>query len=277
VLSQLLRSNIVATPSTMMLRRGPLEAVGGFDTSLSFAADWDIWLRLARRGCRFARVRAPVAIYRIHGRSMTRSLDGAVKDVTGLLERNFRDLTLPDALRLGEPRARFGALTYLAALCLEQGDTRRGEDCLREALHWIPDAVDTLDFYRDLAGAMSRHARVERVDVVSVTTALLSLASKLDGGRDGSFSRCRALRHLAAGILARSAGAWGLGLWHLRAAARESWRTVLLPAQLGSSALLLLPRWLTRSAGALLARVGMRGADLRLVRALLADDTGRRL
>jgi hypothetical protein len=263
VLFQLLRSSIVATPSTMMLRRGTLEAVGGFDTSLSFAADWEMWLRLARRGCRFARVRAPVAMYRIHGRSMTRSLDCAIEDVTGLLERNFRDPALPEAMRVAEPRARFGALMYLAALCLERGDTRRGGDCLREALRWIPDAVDTLAFYRDLASAMSRHARVGRRDVVSVTSELLSLASELDGGRDRCTSRRRALRHLAAGIVARSAGAWRLGLWHLRAATRESWRTVLLPAQLGSSALLLLPRWLTRSAGAFLARVGMRGADLR--------------
>lgn len=280
VLSQLLLSNIVATPSTMMLRRGPLEAAGGFDTSLSFAADWDLWLRLARRDCRFARVRAPVAMYRIHGRSMTRSLDGAIKDVTGLLDRNFRDPALPDAMRLTEPRARFGALTFLGGLCLEQGDARRGGECLREALHWNPDAPDTLDFYRDLAGAISRHGRIHRLDVVSMTTALLGLASELDVSRDGRSSHRGALRHLAVGIVARSAGAWGRGLWHLWKAARQSWRTVLLPAQLGSCALLLLPRWLTRSAGALLSRVGMRGVGLRpapaVVRAVLAADAGRR-
>jgi len=283
-LSQLMLSNIVATPSTMMLRRGPLEAAGGFDTSFDFAADWEMWLRLARRGCRFARVRAPVAMYRIHGRSMTRSLDGAIKDVAGLLNRNFRGPALPDAMRLAEPRARFGALTFLAGLCLEQGDTRRGGDCLREALRWNPDAIGTLGFYRDMAGAISRHGRINRLDVASMTTALLSLASELDVGRDGDHegrsARREALRLLAAGIVARSAGAWSLGLWHLGAAVRRSWRTVLLPAQLGSVALLLLPRWLTRSAGRLLARLGMRGVDLTpppaVVRAALAGDAGRR-
>jgi hypothetical protein len=279
-LSQLILSNIVATPSTMMLRREALEAAGGFDTTLSFAADWEMWLRLARRGCRFAHVRAPVAMYRIHGRSMTRTLDGAIKDVTGLLDRTFRDPALPDAMRLAESRARFGASAFLAGLCLEQGDTGRGGNCLREALHWNPEAGDTLGFYREIAGAISRHGRINGLDVVSTTAALLSLTSELDGGRDGCSSRRKALRLLAAGIVARSAGAWSLGLWHLGAAVRQSWRTVILPAQLRSVALLLLPRWLTRSAGALLARVGMRGEDLRpppaIVRAALARDAGRR-
>ena len=55
VLSHLLRTNIVATPSAMMLRRTAVSALGGFDASLSFAADWEMWLPLAKRGCRFAR------------------------------------------------------------------------------------------------------------------------------------------------------------------------------------------------------------------------------
>ena len=90
VLSHLLRTNIVATPSAMMLRRTAVSALGGFDTSLSFAADWEMWLRLAKQGCRFARVTAPVATYRIHGRSMTSDLDRAIGDVTALLDRCFR-------------------------------------------------------------------------------------------------------------------------------------------------------------------------------------------
>src|SRR5262245_44787922 len=97
--SQLLRSNVVATPSAVMLRRRVLQALGGFDTSLHFTADWELWLRLAKHGRRFARVRAPVAVYRIHGESMTANLDLAIRDTIALLDRSFGDGTLSEARR----------------------------------------------------------------------------------------------------------------------------------------------------------------------------------
>ena len=137
-LSHLLRTNIVATPSAMMLRRTAVSALGGFDTSLSFAADWEMWLRLAKQGCRFARVTAPVATYRIHGRSMTSDLDRAIGDVTALLDRCFNDPSLSQAMRVVEPQSRFGAMMYLAGLCLQQGDEQRGKECLRRALRLEP-------------------------------------------------------------------------------------------------------------------------------------------
>jgi glycosyltransferase involved in cell wall biosynthesis len=45
----LLAENAAGT-STVVARRDALRAVGGFDAALPSAADWDLWLRLARRG-----------------------------------------------------------------------------------------------------------------------------------------------------------------------------------------------------------------------------------
>ncbi len=45
----LLRGNFVPTP-TVLCRRVDLIAVGGFDQSLSFAEDLDVWVRVAQRG-----------------------------------------------------------------------------------------------------------------------------------------------------------------------------------------------------------------------------------
>jgi glycosyltransferase involved in cell wall biosynthesis len=257
VLSQLLRLNIVATPSAMMLRREALEAIGGFDSRLSFNADWDIWLRLAKRGCRFARVTAPVAMYRIHRRSMSGNLEHAIRDMTALLDRFFNDPGLSETLRALEPQTRFGMMTYLARLCLRQGDDRRGRECLRQALRWNPDALGTLAFYLRVADAMSRDVRLGRRDIVSATKAILALSAELDDGWDEGRRRRQALWHLAAGLIARNAGDWGLGLRQLGAATGQSWRTVLMVPQLGSSIRLLLPRWLTRSARMALAAVGL--------------------
>jgi hypothetical protein len=259
VLSRLLRANIVATPSAMMLRRRVLDVIGGFDTSLSFTADWEMWIRLAKHGCRFASVTAPVATYRIHGRSMTQNLDLAIADTTALLDRCFNDPVLSEPMRSVEPQARFDVMTYLADLCLRQGDDQRAGGCLREALRWAPDALERLALYRFLVDAMSRDGRLERRDVVRVTSALLALTSDLEGGGDEGRRRRLALRHLTAGMIARRAGDWSRGLRHLRTATGASWRTVLMVPQLGWSVRLLLPRWLTR--GTVLAAVGLGPAD----------------
>jgi len=48
--SQLVVSNVISTPSTVLVRRDCLEAVGVFDVGLSsYVEDKDLWLRIARR------------------------------------------------------------------------------------------------------------------------------------------------------------------------------------------------------------------------------------
>jgi hypothetical protein len=256
VLSHLLRTNIVATPSAIMLRRAAVGALGGFDTSFSFTADWEMWLRLAKQGCRFARVSAPVATYRIHGPSMTSNLDRAIRDMTALLDRCFNDPALSEAMRAVEPQSRFGMMMYLAELCLQQGDDQRGGECLRRALRWNPQAMDTLDFYRSMVNAMSRAGRLGSREVVNVVHSMLALCAELDDGRGGRRGRRQALRHLAAGMIARNADDGGLRLHYLRVAVSESWRTVLLPPQLSWSVRLLFRRGLSGAARRVLATIG---------------------
>ena len=46
---RLLRNNVILHPATF-LRRSAFDAVGGFDTGLKYAMDYDLWLRLAKAG-----------------------------------------------------------------------------------------------------------------------------------------------------------------------------------------------------------------------------------
>ena len=55
VYREMLEWDMVSGGSVALVARGPLEAVGGFDASLPDRADWDLWIRLARRH-RFASV-----------------------------------------------------------------------------------------------------------------------------------------------------------------------------------------------------------------------------
>jgi glycosyltransferase involved in cell wall biosynthesis len=261
VLSRLLRSNLIATPSAVMLRRATLGSVGGFDTSLSFTADWELWLRLAKHGCRFAQVTGPVAVYRIHRRSMTRNLDLVIRDTTAFLDRWLNDPALPGWMRTVEPETRRDVMLYLVRLCLREGDEQRAGDCLRQAVARVPDVLDTLAFYRRLAEATSRNGRLDGRSVLNEMVSMLTGVSDLDRGGEERRRRRRALGHLAAGMTMRDAGDWERSLRHLGAAVTESWRDVLLQPQLGCTIRLLLPRWLTRSARTALSAVGWGSAD----------------
>ena len=60
------RVNPIAHP-TVVLRRAPLEAVGGYRRAYLRAEDYDLWLRLAERG-KLANLAEPLLEYRVAGR-----------------------------------------------------------------------------------------------------------------------------------------------------------------------------------------------------------------
>ncbi len=53
------------------VRRQALLAVGGFDGEIRFAADWDLWVRLALSGSRFGCIDQPLARYRLQAGSLS--------------------------------------------------------------------------------------------------------------------------------------------------------------------------------------------------------------
>lgn len=62
-----LSTNVVGEPSFVLFRRDAARAGAGFDTRFAQLADWDLWLRLARRGS-LAFVDEMLGIFRIHAR-----------------------------------------------------------------------------------------------------------------------------------------------------------------------------------------------------------------
>ena len=66
------RGNFVCCPS-VLFRTAAYRAVGGFDTRLSFALDWELWFRMVRTGHRFTTVTTPLVRYRRHADNATRS------------------------------------------------------------------------------------------------------------------------------------------------------------------------------------------------------------
>jgi glycosyltransferase involved in cell wall biosynthesis len=98
--SLLLHGNVVGTPSTVIVERSLLLEVGGFAATLSQCADWDLWIRLARR-TRLEGVDEPLVWYRRHGAAMSRDIRLLERDSLGVLDRAFSDGTAsPDQLAL---------------------------------------------------------------------------------------------------------------------------------------------------------------------------------
>lgn len=76
-LALLYAENVVGT-STVLVRRDALEAEQGFSTEFKLAEDWDLWLRLARRG-RVACSTEPAATYLVRPGSLSRDRPGLIR------------------------------------------------------------------------------------------------------------------------------------------------------------------------------------------------------
>jgi glycosyltransferase involved in cell wall biosynthesis len=100
----LVLGNVVGTPSSVICERDVLEACGGFDPALSYAADWDLWLRLAAK-TEFLYVDTPLVMYRQHSSAMSGDLALIERDNLHLLDKAFARLDLPTAVRVQRARA----------------------------------------------------------------------------------------------------------------------------------------------------------------------------
>jgi glycosyltransferase involved in cell wall biosynthesis len=79
VVATLPRSNpIPGGGSNVVLRRGELDQVGGFDERLAQCEDWELWVRLARSGPPAA-VSEPLMGYRVHTGGTSLDVDGIVR------------------------------------------------------------------------------------------------------------------------------------------------------------------------------------------------------
>ncbi len=65
VQEDLLYSNFIGTPSTVMVKREYLENTEGFDVRMRCCEDWDLWLQLARQ-CEFDFIAEPLVKYLDH-------------------------------------------------------------------------------------------------------------------------------------------------------------------------------------------------------------------
>ena len=133
----LLSVRVTVLTSTVVARRQPIIDVGLFDATLRRGQDFELWLKLARRGCRFVYQEEVLA----HRRIVESSLSGSV------ISQLQRTLTVLDAIKAkgdltpGEEAAlQTNVRRTRRELAVETGkekllgrDFRAALDCFREA------------------------------------------------------------------------------------------------------------------------------------------------
>lgn len=95
---RLLRRNYIVVPAAVLYRRRVLEQVGGFDPSVNAAADYDLYLRIARDHPIHCYEEA-VAEYRQHGASMSRKSVLMLRTVLAVLGAQWDHLRADPQLR----------------------------------------------------------------------------------------------------------------------------------------------------------------------------------
>jgi glycosyltransferase involved in cell wall biosynthesis len=120
-LHQLIRHNTIVA-SSVLLRRSAL-GDDGFAPGLQGVEDWDLWLRLAKRG-RFTYLDAPLLDYRLHATNMSKASDLMLRNSLQVMERTIRREPLA-SLRHAAQQHRNAILMALAGIEYEQGNLGR--------------------------------------------------------------------------------------------------------------------------------------------------------
>lgn len=124
---------------SLVIRREALDDVGGFDESLEGqgAEDFDLWLRMLRRGRRFKFTSEPLAKYRWRGDSLSNTEVGLLSCVISVYEKFLADeLTTEDnrawiSSRLPELRAQLSYARFKEATIAK--DFKRAAEHLANA------------------------------------------------------------------------------------------------------------------------------------------------
>lgn len=116
-LDRLSRGNVLFTTGQVLIRRRALVAVGGFDEGAGSAADWDLWLRLAKRGLEMAFVNRCLMGYRLHDRNDSKNAAKMLAGERYILRNSLRMYGDPDKyescalMRYAARSGDFGALS----------------------------------------------------------------------------------------------------------------------------------------------------------------------
>jgi glycosyltransferase involved in cell wall biosynthesis len=140
VQAELLLGNFI-TIETVVMRTACFRKLGGFDESLRYLEDYELFLRISARGPVVFQPE-PVARYRIHGSNLSRQHEALLGEWVEVLERlgsgNGRRPVAEQALIEGERARRAGEVAWAA---LRRGDVAAADAWIARAGERCPAAL----------------------------------------------------------------------------------------------------------------------------------------
>ena len=107
MLELLVERNFVFTAVTV--RSSVLEAVGGFNATLTRAQDWELWLRILASGRRAVRPPGLQAVYRRRADSLSEDRSLVARQVREILRMVAEEYDVPESVRV-RARARMDTI-----------------------------------------------------------------------------------------------------------------------------------------------------------------------
>jgi hypothetical protein len=126
-----------------LIRRQCLEQTGLFDEATwGSSADWDMWLRIAQAGYRFACVQEPLGAYRILPESMMSNVPKLEHGVFAVLDKVFADPQLPPDVAAVKEQAYGGIHLWISWRYYAAGRWDDAQRNLTEALALRPHLLE---------------------------------------------------------------------------------------------------------------------------------------
>jgi glycosyltransferase involved in cell wall biosynthesis len=150
ILKELLHGNFLWAGAPL-IRRDCLEQAGGFNTSLSTAADYELWLRIARMGFQFGCVQALLGSYRLQRNSMVTNVYLIEREIVSILDKLFADEALLPSYRALQNRALASWRFWLSRRYYAGRDWDNASRNLNETLLLKPELLNhPLEFVKEI-------------------------------------------------------------------------------------------------------------------------------
>jgi hypothetical protein len=164
-------------PSSALARRSCFERWGAYTPGMD---DWELWLRWAANGCRFACIERPLLYYRIHDQNFNLAYDRRRTAHFAMLGKFYSLDGLPqEAQRLRE-RAYANQHFHFAVLAWQVGRPKDGVAEFAAAALRQPAYMADIDFYTRIACAHQGRIDAGSARGLSLSTAEATLLQCLD-------------------------------------------------------------------------------------------------
>ena len=206
-----------------LVRTDCVQEAGLFDEGLTSLEDWDLWLRIVKRGYTFQSVSEPLARYRVYPGSMSTNAARMHANRVAVLTKHFGPPE-GDPAQWGEEKRRAYGFGYRSGAYdyIGQGHSDEGWQLLAHGVALWPDLLQRLDTFYELAcGDQPKGYRgeVRSLDIERNGVELLHRLEELFAAAGAPVQTLRGVAYgnacLALAMLSDQAGEWAAARRHL--------------------------------------------------------------